>query len=255
MSYNVERLAVLLCGDLRTWDQACESIFKYSESIGKTVDYYFATWNSTRDLWIHPSLRDQTKRYISEQEITSKFSERNLVSVRIFDLDKVDQYAVTYYYQSFLSKIANIEKRKYELANNFVYDQVIELRPDLGVDFDAKENGIGIKNIRDCKNFEYKISHVHYGCDLRIPHLTDFYFRSDSFTNDVLSNRYWFSKDTMKYSQAHSGLNVNNHWLLSSYVMHRRLLDNELFSDPGILYTIEEHGIWPIRPNTVTDRK
>lgn len=254
MSYKEQRLAVLICGDLRTWSQTYENIFKYAEMWGETVDYYVATWNSTQDIWIPiegKTVHIDSKRPVTEQEIVDKFHGRNLIDCKIMDLSKLDTTLVTFYYQAYLSKITNISKRKYELDNKFVYDQVIELRPDLDIDFEKKKRQQNC--MEHCNDFEYKISHLFYG-NIKIPHLTDFYYRGNSLTNDVLSNRYWFGCNIMKFNQSNQSINTNNHWLLLSYVYTRRLVDNHLMNNPGNQYTLEEHGIWPLRPPSVTGR-
>lgn len=253
MSYKVQRLAVLLCGDLRTWVDTHQGIFRYCEQWSDKVDYYFATWNTTRDIWIPPQQTRDTLRAVSSYEIVKCFQGRNLIDLQVIDLAKFRETTVTYYFQAYLSKIANIAKRRYELDNDFVYDQVIELRPDLNITF-ADKQGQELE-MSDCDNFEYKISHVHYGDDVKTPHLTDFYYRGNSLTNDILSNRYWYELDKMQFHQAHYGISTNNHWLLYSYICTRRLVDNKLMTDPGGQYTLEEHGIWPLRPPSVTDRK
>ena len=255
MSYKEKRLAVLICGDLRTWSQTYENIFKYAEMWGEAVDYYFATWNTTQDIWIPiegKTLHIDSKRLVTEQEIVDKFHGRNLINYRIMNLDKFGDRMITFYYQAYLSKVVNIFKRRYELNNKFVYDQVIEIRPDLGFVFEQKQKQEAC--MRHCKDFEYKISHTFYGSSIKLPHLTDFYYRSNSLTNDVLGNRYWFGRSRMEYNQSHYTINTNNHWLLLSYVYTRRLLDNQLMNDPGSQYTLEEHGIWPLRPTSVDCR-
>jgi hypothetical protein len=254
MSYKEKRLAILICGDLRTWSHTYENIFKYAEMWGETVDYYFATWNSTQDIWIPiegKTIHIDSKRPVTEQEIVDKFYGRNLIDCKIMDLDKFSNRMVTFYYQAYLAKVANISKRRYELDNKFVYDQVIEIRPDLDIIFEQKQQQE--ECMQHCEDFEYKISHIFYG-NIRLPHLTDFYYRSNSLTNDVLGNRYWFGRIQMEYNQAHWSINTNNHWLLLSYVYTRRLLDNQLMNNPGSQYTLEEHGIWPLRPPSVTER-
>jgi hypothetical protein len=255
MSYKEQRLAVLICGDLRTWTQAYENIFKYAEMWGEAVDYYFATWNSTQDIWIPiegKTVHIDSKRTVTEQEIVDKFHGRNLIDCKIMDLNNFSNRMVTFYYQAYLAKIASISKRRHELDNKFVYGQVIEIRPDLGFVFEQKQQQE--ECMRHCEDFEYKISHTFYGNNIKLPHLTDFYYRSNSLTSDVLGNRYWFGRAGMEYNQGQYTINTNNHWLLLSYVYTRRLLDNQLMNDPGSQYTLEEHGIWPLRPPSVDGR-
>jgi len=257
MSYKEKRLAVLLCGDLRTWSQTYENIFKYAKMWGEQIDYYFATWNSTQDIWIPiagKNIHIDSKRPVTEQEIVDKFYGRNLIDYKILDLIKFSDKTVTFYYQAYLAKVANIAKRRYELDNKFVYDQVIEIRPDLGFVFEQKQKQE--ECMQHCEDFEYKISHTFYGDNksIKLPHLTDFYYRSNSLTNDILGNRYWFGRAEMEYNQTQYSINTNNHWLLLSYVYTRRLVDNHLMNDPGSQYTLEEHGIWPLRPAGVDGR-
>jgi hypothetical protein len=257
MSSKINRLAVLLCGDLRTWDTTADNIFKLMESCADNVDYYFATWTTTQDFWCPQteSIKSQrtesikSQRAVQEHEITDKFHGRNLIKYQLVELSKYDpaERLPTFYYQAYLSKLANIFKRRYELENNFVYDQVIELRPDLGIEFQGKPS-LGMK---PCREFEYSISHTFYGPEgMYLGMLSDFYYRAASFTNDIISNRCTYYHHDTPTTNYLCGLTIvnHNHWLLFSYIYSRLLVNHYVINHTGDFYSAEENAMWPVYP-------
>jgi hypothetical protein len=216
MKSNINKLAVLICGEFRTWEIGSKYIFEYAENQAVHVDYYFATWDTSN----YPNLKEfQRKIKITDQDITEKFTNKKLIDYKIINSEIYQSFKFTFYHQAYLAKIANILKRKYELENDFIYDQVLELRPDL---FIPKK----LKNLLTlCKNFEYSISHSFYYIDEN-PGLLDWYYRSNSFSNDILADRYYFNDPI---GDIYPLMN-NNHNLLYNYVTARKLV-----SQPNIL--------------------
>ena len=92
------RIATLICGDFRSCPQTIEHIFKYVESIG-SVDYYFATWTTTRDHWWPKDLSATTQRTVTQTDITTLFTGRNLVAYYQVDQAQIPSFDSTYYYQ------------------------------------------------------------------------------------------------------------------------------------------------------------
>ena len=233
MSDKINRLAVLLCGELRMWEQASTYIFDAMESRAEQVDYYFATWDKTRTFWWPEHSSEKTSRPVSADEITSKFVDRNLINYKLINQETaLPRFGITMYYQSYLAKIANTCKRRYELDNNFVYDQVVELRPDIFI-----KNKQTHEQIRSYTDFEYAAGLVYLDNTISFPQITDFYSRLNSITNDVIANRHYYRKsvklDNAMHTLTHWPTRMNNHWVLLDYIYARRLISVGALAELG----------------------
>jgi len=60
----MNKIAVCLRGEVRTWNYVKEEVFKFYENIAYSVDYYYATWDVP---------------YLDKNELDSTFSNRNLI--------------------------------------------------------------------------------------------------------------------------------------------------------------------------------
>jgi hypothetical protein len=221
------KLAVLLCGDLRMWQKAHTSIFRHLETISADIDYYFVTWTTTQDFW-YPD-PPPNPRSVLETEITSKFVNRNLIDYRLIDQNSVvPPNIISFYYVGYLSKIANILKRQHELSTGTIYDQVIELRPDLYFSLGNYQLGPKINN------FEVGVASLFYTG--KIPAIQDFYFVTNSFTNDILGNRHTYKKETRRGWDLFNRRNhtqgllfiTDNHWVYLDYINRRRMVIKKL---------------------------
>jgi hypothetical protein len=231
------RIAVLLCGDIRTWNQAAEYVFNYVEYQSKSVDYYFVTWSTTSDYWYNEEIRTTTTKSVTVDDVVNKFNGRNLINYKILDINTVPNHRLTYYYRAHLAKLANILKRRHELDNNFVYDQVFELRPDLYI---PKPDNTPI----DCGDFEYVTAPIYsHLCELHS--MPDLYLRSNSFTNDIIADRINYSilAQVKKFQNLKGSSGEyepmpstrDPHWLLLSFLYSRRLI--QLDSTEGVYAT------------------
>lgn len=188
------------------------------ESKGHQVDYFFATWNTTRDYWYPQSFSLKTQRPVTPAEVEQIFlsTGRNLAGYQL--LTQIPEYPTSNYYQSYLAKIANILKRRYEFTNNFIYDQVFEIRPDLLI---VDKN----KVIEKISNFECLID-IQYEHDIHFPQAMDFYLQNNSFGNDVMSDRFYYQKSlevATKFEYNHWEAVMHNHWILVDYLYARRM--------------------------------
>lgn len=210
----------MICGDLRLWPQAAEYIFNFAETRAHQVDYYFATWSTTRDHWWPEDKSINSIRPVQDSDILDKFVGRNLIDCTIADQTRLPRHDITIYYQSYLAKLANLAKRKYELENDFKYDQVIEVRPDLYL----TER---VDSIPVCKDFEVIAGTPYDNNSVPFTQLNDFYYRSSSIGNDIISNRYYYRKsiEVLKFQNSfnHWGHKLNNHWVLYDYLFARRI--------------------------------
>lgn len=223
--HKVKKLAVLLAGDFRSWPRAAEYIFKFASNKAESVDYYFATWTTTRDYWYPQSKSITTQRTVTEQDVTDKFKELNITLIDFRLVQPLQEhYPSSFYYQSYLANIANILKRRYELDHNFIYDQVIEIRPDLFIVSDDD---------RVFNNFECLLD-VVYESDppdhkRQFPEAVDFYYQTNSFGSDIMTRRYFYHKlmEAEKISRnayTHWPLPMHNHWIWADYLFARRLI-------------------------------
>jgi hypothetical protein len=193
---TINRLAVILVGELRTWKIASQYLFRLFEERAHQVDYFFVTWNvSTQTGELIP---------VIESDVLTPFQlhNKNLISYNI--LEPIGRHRSTFYNQAWLAKMGNILKRRHEINNNFVYDQVVETRPDCY--FRSSDTSWII-----CKDFEYEGA-CPRTFDTGLMGITDVYFRSTSSTNDIISNRYYFAK-----SSSHSHLINETHWQFNNH--------------------------------------
>jgi len=223
----MKRLAVLLVGEYRTWPIASAAIFNFFNNRAEQIDYYFVTWDKSGE------------QFISDADITDYFQNKNLIAYKRVPVKNENH---TYYKQTYLAKVANILKRTTEQTQEFVYDQVVETRPDMFL----RPNGLEWKL---CPDFYHRISIVdeYY---LGQPWMLDLYYRSSSLTNDILSNRYYncVSKFNDLANQI-SGVSFrNHHWYLARYVM-----DHNLISMCNSMTDVDYEFHTVIRPNFPTE--
>ena len=235
---KINRLAVLLIGEFRTWETCAESMFKHAQKKSLSVDYYFVTWA------VSGQKHRRAKFQVTDEAVRSEFLkfDQNLVDYRI--LPVLDQdYGSSFFNAAYLAKVANTLKRRHELAEKFVYDQVIEIRPDVFLSDTLEES-----NIQLAKEFECIFDSVLFTSNdlqkIHFPEANDLRYQTDSFTNDVMSNRFEYEKfsEYLKFDRYHRHWphRMLCHWLILDYIYHRRL--------QSVVYH-EDVGIVIIRPN------
>jgi hypothetical protein len=236
----IKRLAVIIAGEYRMWPVASRYLFDYFKDRAEQIDYFFVTWNLNAGM------------PLSELDITGYFANHHLSAFRICDVIPEKH---TYYKQAYLSKVGNILKRQRELTDNFVYDQVIETRPDLYI---RREFQAWIP----CQDFEYVIAPTMMTVEGTTPGMLftmDFYYRSTSLTNDIISNRYWNIKSTFNNNaNITSGAPfVGHHWFLPDYLMQHRLISQSNRVDYGFNTVIRSYfpdvDLDTLSPNEILD--
>lgn len=229
---KLNRVAVLLAGDFRLWSRASEYIFAFAERQAVVVDYYFATWTTTQDYWYTTDLAMKEKRPVTEADITCEFVKHNKNLINFQLATQLTDITITSnYYQSYLGKIAGIMKRRYELDNNFVYDQVFEIRPDLYI-HDEVNAPVTLTDFECLGQIDYK----HSNHPMHFPQATDFYYQANSFGHDVMAERYYYQKtiesvkfNLPQYKIKHWPMIMHNHWILTDYIYARRLQLKQLY--------------------------
>lgn len=204
---NINRLAVVLVGEFRTWKIASKYLFQFFEERANQVDYFFVTWN----------VSSQTGKLIgvTDNDVVEPFVKfkQNLIEHKI--LEPIGRHNSTFYNQAWLSKIGNLLKRKYEAKNNFFYDQVVETRPDV---YFRRHDSLWTF----CKDFEYE-GGLSYQFDSALAGMPDVYVRTSSITSDVVADRYYYkkSKDVRNIINA-THWEFNNHHLTLSEIFYKR---------------------------------
>lgn len=224
MSTDFKKIAVVITGELRTWQTAKTYIFNFFDNFSDCVDYYFVTWNESSDYWYHPNKRLVS---VTEEQITSSFSGRNLIQLRVEDILPHKNNKSIFVLKAHLSKIANVLKRRHEFNNNFVYDYVIEIRPDLFISPTTTKKA-------ECKDFEIIIGQMFddYFLGTNVPLLPDLYFRTTSLGHDIMSTRNVYEKSVTKFVDLRTrGFEFDPmistrdvHFMLYDFICKRRML-------------------------------
>lgn len=193
----MKTLAVLLAGEFRTWEKCSQYMFRFFDVQAPQfdrIDYFFATWATSSDM---PGVT------ITDNDVRSKFSEhgKNLVAFNI--VQPIGRKSSTFYNQAYLAKMVNIRKRENEIMHNFVYDQVVETRPDIYMR-SAKLPWRLMRDYEVCNCNHYNKNSAGFN------EIDDVYYRTNSFTNDIIANRYWYRKPRENY--VHIGMGAIHNW-------------------------------------------
>jgi hypothetical protein len=184
----INRLAVILTGQYRTWPVCSKYLLKFFKSKANHVDYYFVTWNTT-STWYQDHY-DEPSITVRDKDITNYF-DGNLI---YYSIEKDIPQKNTYYRMAHLSNIAGQAKRQYEESQNFVYDQVVETRTDIYLR-DYPKDSIYHLPLTVLENYQYSGGRIEnydvHKLSLIEPTLfvPDLYIRTNSFTHNLLSNR------------------------------------------------------------------
>lgn len=220
------RIAVLIAGEFRTWSIAAKGLFDFIDIQNVEADYYFATWSTSKNRIIENSAGKLDIKQIIPTDITAPFVQynKNLVSFNIFEQDF--KTFPNFYYQSWLHKQTNIEKRVTEIKNNFVYDHVVTIRPDVYVLTGPKDK----QTWPLLKNGEYVPGPHVFKEFSGMYDMPDLYSRTNSWTDDIIANRCCLRysnriKVLQKYTRfgKNSYLMPDSEQLLSDWVMQRKI--------------------------------
>lgn len=226
---KINKLAILIAGELRTWTDTVPYIFKFFNGQANQVDYFFVTWNVDG---ITGNLLP-----VKLDDIISPFNEykQNLIAYSIEN--PIERRAITYYYQAWLALKANELKRKHEQSNNFVYDQVVETRPDLYLRKPMQKLLYPIPPMTAYNNYR-PINEIQ-GIPITYRKLIDdVYIRSDSPTNDIISQRYFYSFPEENYGPKTINGEVvydpnctNHHCVYGNYLGEKNIEVTNKFQD------------------------
>jgi hypothetical protein len=205
-----QKVAVLVAGELRYWAQAAASIIKFSNTLGVSIDFYMAVWDTTVYSPMGAEYNPSNRRQVTETEIKQQFANANLIDFCLVPETHTPQNAPSHYKQAYLSKVANILKIKNELENDFVYDLVFEVRPDIFVFSETTTLPL-------LTNFDFSNTIGPVNENNLLGNGADTYCFSDSVTNDILASRYYYKKINVDANVSvvqHYGY---GHWLASKF--------------------------------------
>jgi hypothetical protein len=205
-----QKVAVLISGDLRYWDKAAKSIITLANSLGQQVDFFMAVWDHTINTSTTLDYNPNIQRKVTDSEIKNKFTDGQLKDYYLVPVAQTPSNSHTFYKQSYLNKVVNVLKNKHELLNDFVYDLIFEIRPDIFI-FDQS---VAIPTLA---NFEFTNTIGPAHMNRLLASGADTYCFLDSITNDVMSAKYAFKKMSIN-----SGVGVSQefgygHWIIAKF--------------------------------------
>lgn len=218
----IKRLAVIIAGEYRTWAVCHKYLFKFFENRAEQVDYYFVTWDRTS----FAKRREAEYKPVTDEDVTKYFDDKNrLVRYKIVDTEDCAN-THSYVLKAYLSKIGNILKREVETSEEFVYDQVIDTRPDIYFrDTDSRhpftqladfQLVLGDETVRD---FIITVTRQGY------LNIADIYQRTTSLTHDVLSARILDSRSELSLDFCNKVLDRHtHHHIFSNYILNKGII-------------------------------
>lgn len=138
------RLAVCIRGDLRNWDICKDHFFSSFEkdSMYDQIDYYVSTYDKVVNVFRMPYYQSSNAHYnnrthpgtvnyalpLDVDKVKQDFEGRSLIAFNTFDIGVRHKSTMNQFYLIYHSML---EKRKYEVQENFIYDHVVSARCDV----------------------------------------------------------------------------------------------------------------------------
>ena len=140
--HKFDRIAVVFVGHIRTLTVCLPNNRYFFNRMGKQVDYYVVTWDEfdyESSDYQRDDLLDMSKKIDQGRNIEVYFGSLlkgiKMISSDTLDFNKISNSERRGLWKmlnlTYLSKIGNSLKQTYEKENDFIYDQVIEMRPDI----------------------------------------------------------------------------------------------------------------------------
>lgn len=214
MFKKFNKIAVLICGELRQHRRAAPFQFEYFKQFSDQVDYFLATWDTTKDFNLSFSPTDEL-HLVTEDQIVDVFKGQNLKEIYIAKLQDATDYFQkektrilsvdhgSFFYRAWLAKKACELKQLEEKNSGAEYDLVAEIRPDLWVK--SRWNDRTVTTHYDSNKWK-KLQPLGPLADWQIVTsscpfvvspdpsilLDDLFFISNSKVNNILCNRLYF---------------------------------------------------------------
>jgi hypothetical protein len=203
---QINRIAVCLSGQARTWRIAKDNILNYFDlkDRGIQVDYFIHTWNNNQYrrkndiVWV-----DRIDEKVLPTEKEDLIKTFNPIAIELEEYKREDYttlWATLLY--SFMKSVWL--KRKYEVENDFRYDLVIRSR----LDINFPQEGTCNLNFPLNKFYVHPVQHLtgysttpiisRFSSEFNAPCFDDVFFYSNSPTMDVIANCYRWYTNIMK---------------------------------------------------------
>ena len=207
----LNRIAVIIAGEYRTWDSCAKYFFRAFQGRANQIDYFFVTWDKSPDPAHSPKI-DSFLVDITDDDVKKHFNDNHrLVDYKIIPTDSIS-IAHTYYLKAYLSKMGNVLKRQKEITEDFVYDQVIDTRPDIY--FRAIEK-LPFYSLRD---FDLRTvdetgitGNAFFLDDRSYASIVDVYQRTTSLTHDIICSRTLDTRPVINKRMQSTVLNHHTH--------------------------------------------
>jgi len=228
------RVAVCLSGLFRNWD-LCRASFRYWEKVHKNIsfEYFISTWDETQYLNQDKKSKEVKKEIalVTPNHFVDDFDNGQLKSFKLInendevELNKnnfrnIREVGVNIHWNTkkyaFLLMNVNLLKSKYELENNFIYDAVINTRPDVLIKaevlFTLKKYFLN-DNIFNHDTLEIFLDKQIRACDDR--NLAYVYSAGDVFsfgmssTMDIYTGMYRYAYMSKNYNMITAGTSIN----------------------------------------------
>lgn len=233
-----KRIAVVIRGQIRTWEYAKESIFAALEPFEEAhnVTYFFVTWDKS-----YATMHRGTKTVLhlfekaeNSEKIKADFDGKNLAKIHVVDYDnaskKLSSFKMNEEYEfiSFIRFIANLVKQNYEIETGQDFDEVFEIRPDvflLPQKFkESLDNALfGQINSFTLLAFGNILASQPKPFNDSSLFINDIIWISDSFTSDLICSEFSvLSGSGQRYT------NANPHTIAADHLLNNKIivLDN-----------------------------
>jgi hypothetical protein len=234
------KIAICFSGQLRTGIENYPNIKEICADIYDDCDFFIHTWDFCQYKSYNLS-RIFKKPTIEPAEKFEKFKElyspkKMVVDGKHDDYINTLQHGIQPLWYSFWKSVEL--KKQYELENNFKYDYVIKLRPDLVLNHHTSAELLN--EIITTKKDEFKMIDW-YGTDIvkHTPLATDVFFIAKSNEMDIAANYLWFLLKQFRCKREYINLpfylkNENIKSLKTAYV-DRFLLLRDIFVEKDVL--------------------
>lgn len=207
----MKRIAICLSGQSRTWEYCIDSIQSFLKDDEYEIDYFIHTWDINDYRPIETKNGEERYFYKSDLNIEKYIQFYNPKSYKIqsFELfqKKLEKIKIPKYHyadsvnmlnQMYSFKQSIVLKRLYERKNNFKYDIVLKVRPDLFFVYDSLRKNLELlEPFEKGKFFSYFQFDENWKDILDNPWAPDLYWLfTSSEDSDIFSS--YFGK-SLKY--------------------------------------------------------
>lgn len=259
------KIAVCFWGQIRTGIHSSSSILSYFGDLLPNIDFFAHSWNvesvAYPELSLNPMLPDLNKlpgkifkqiggvTFDVPPDKISKFIDTYQPKKFIIDSQLRNNFRISPHYAS--RRAVNVLKQQYEQENNFKYDVVVSMRPDLVFSSSANLS----KDLTNCNLNTNNIYNRHFNLDENREKLIESLIIIGNSRNiDIFSSFDQLESDftdtqelDYRYSVNH-GLNpiriINHDFIVSRY--HTVYMTRMGISDDLIIKNFYNPGAYPI---------